>query len=97
MIARPRCGDADIINGTASMNSGEPSHTTHHNLTSAFFPGKQLKDNAIAVFTRAFQRYHGDGEAFDGRLGTLAHAFSLTSGLFHPDRDEEWVVDEDVT
>ncbi|XP_043704101.1 metalloendoproteinase 5-MMP-like [Telopea speciosissima] len=143
MIARPRCGDADIINGTTSMNSGKPAHTTLHtvshysffqnspkwpdskrNLTYAFLPANQLEANAKAVFSRAFQRWstvtpltfteidsyegadikigffvgnHGDGEAFDGTLGTLAHAFSPTTGLFHLDGDEEWVVDGDVT
>ncbi|KAK8643555.1 hypothetical protein V6N13_012844 [Hibiscus sabdariffa] len=32
LIVRPRCGNADIINGTTSMNSGRPSsfHTTEH-------------------------------------------------------------------
>ncbi|PKI56208.1 hypothetical protein CRG98_023403 [Punica granatum] len=44
-----------------------------------------------------FSGDHGDGEAFDGVLGTLAHAFSPPNGMFHLDRDENWMVEGDVT
>lgn len=40
---------------------------------------------------------HGDGEAFDGVLGTLAHAFSPPSGMFHLDSDENWVIGGDIS
>ncbi|KAL8550432.1 hypothetical protein ACS0TY_009024 [Phlomoides rotata] len=40
-----------------------------------------------------FRESHGDGEPFDGVLGTLAHAFSPPAGLFHLDGDENWVID----
>ncbi|XAR63224.1 Envelysin [Bertholletia excelsa] len=36
---------------------------------------------------------HGDGEAFDGVLGILAHSFSPESGRFHLDAAETWAVD----
>ncbi|XWS68936.1 hypothetical protein CRYUN_Cryun04dG0136100 [Craigia yunnanensis] len=145
-IVRPRCGNADIVNGTTSMNYGKSSsfHTTGHfhatahysffpgkprwppnrrDLTYGFLPGNELTDEVKAVFTSAFQKWsavtpltftqtdsfsfadikigfyrgdHGDGEPFDGVLGTLAHAFSPTNGRFHLDGDENWVVSGDV-
>ncbi|KAI3452776.1 hypothetical protein Pfo_009439 [Paulownia fortunei] len=42
-----------------------------------------------------FSGDHGDGESFDGVLGTLAHAFSPPTGMFHLDGDENWVIDGD--
>lgn len=42
-----------------------------------------------------FSGDHGDGEPFDGVLGTLAHAFAPTVGRLHLDNDENWVIDGD--
>ena len=144
-IIKPRCGVADIVNGTSAMNSGKLTATSsfqsivsryaffpgeprwpegHRDLTYAFNPETDITDEIRGVFSRAFDRWsnvtpltfelstspyladitigffngeHGDGEPFDGILGTLAHAFSPPSGRFHLDAAESWVVDGDVT
>lgn len=144
-IVLPRCGVADIINGSTTMNSGKTSntngnvHTVAHytffpgtpfwpsdkrDLTYAFLPDNQLSASIKEVFARAFDRWstvttltftvtesfgsadikigffkgdHGDGEPFDGVLGTLAHAFSPPSGRLHLDLDENWVISGDIS
>ena len=143
-IVRPRCGVADIVNGTSTMNSGKSNTSTHfhtvshytlfpgeprwpqskRDLTYTFDPDNNLSDEVKSVFARAFDRWstvtpltftmttsaysadikigfytgdHGDGEPFDGVLGTLAHAFSPPNGRFHLDNAENWVVAGDVT
>lgn len=143
-LVRPRCGNADIINGTNPMGSGKhnTSGSSIHSVGRfSFFPGQptwpawqreltyaivstsvQPGDSQVlsTVFARAFARWsevipinftettsassadiriafydgdHGDGEAFDGVLGTLAHAFSPPDGRFHLDGAENWNVD----
>lgn len=139
----PRCGVADVINGTTTM--GNSSAVVRGRNLYSYFPGsptwprskKSLKyaitatsettiDRATLskVFASAFARWsavttlnftetasasgaditigfyrgdHGDGEAFDGPLGTLAHAFSPTNGRFHLDAAEAWVASGDIT
>ncbi|XP_058115538.1 metalloendoproteinase 2-MMP-like [Magnolia sinica] len=142
-MVRPRCGVADVINGTSTMNSGRSKNKNERRLYT-FFPGtpkwpsskRELTyafstQNLViqiqvmrTIFRRAFDRWaavtqltfteidsyitadlrigffsgdHGDGEPFDGVLGTLAHAFSPTNGMFHLDAAENWVADGDVT
>ncbi|KAI3763578.1 hypothetical protein L2E82_13522 [Cichorium intybus] len=139
-ILKPRCGVADIINGSSTMNSGKAASMTGHtvahysffpgtprwprsrrNLTYAFDPRNQLTDDVKRVFTNAFARWsewtpltftessnyftsdlkigfyggdHGDGEDFDGVLGTLAHAFAPPRGLLHLDSAETWIIND---
>lgn len=52
--------------------------------------------NAADIGIGFYSGDHGDGEPFDGVLGTLAHSFSPPSGQFHLDGDENWVVTGDV-
>jgi hypothetical protein len=140
----PRCGVADVINGTSVMTGAASAHVHGRNLYS-YFPGAPrwprskrsltyaIEDTSAtaidgatlsAVFARAFARWsaattlnftevsssgdadiaigfhageHGDGDALDGPLGTLAHAFAPTNGRFHLDAAEAWVSGGDVS
>ncbi|XP_031480623.1 metalloendoproteinase 2-MMP-like [Nymphaea colorata] len=54
----------------------------------------EVSDYSSANLRIAFFRGdHGDGEPFDGPLGTLAHAFSPENGRLHFDAAENWVID----
>ncbi|PWA97054.1 matrix metalloproteinase [Artemisia annua] len=144
-ILKPRCGVADIVNGTSTMNSGKVvvgngngNNVAHYSffpgrprwpaskrdLTYAFDPRNELTADVKTVFTNAFMRWsewtpltftevndyfradlkigfysgdHGDGENFDGVLGTLAHAFAPPRGLLHLDLDETWLINDITT
>ncbi|EFH68995.1 predicted protein, partial [Arabidopsis lyrata subsp. lyrata] len=77
-------------------------------LTYAFVPQNNLTDDVKRVtplnFTRSesllgadivigfFSGEHGDGEPFDGAMGTLAHASSPPTGMLHLDGDEDWLI-----
>ncbi|KAL1804413.1 hypothetical protein DCAR_0936062 [Daucus carota subsp. sativus] len=143
-ILQPRCGVADIVNGTTTMKSnsnvtkrrnlGVVKHYSFFSgsprwggkkseLTFAFLPENRLDESVKAVFATAFDRWaevtpltfretasysqadikigfysrdHGDGEPFDGVLGTLGHAFSPPSGHLHLDGDENWVINGEI-
>ncbi|KAM1009508.1 hypothetical protein FF1_044933 [Malus domestica] len=91
----PRCGVADIINGTTSMRSGKKRHPHHHGghgsphtvAHYSFFTG-----NPKWPSSNFGKGDHGDGNPFDGQGGILAHAFPPTNGRFHYDADEAWAV-----
>ncbi|KAM1009506.1 hypothetical protein ACFX13_045788 [Malus domestica] len=55
------------------------------------FSQSQTYENADLTISFA-SGDHGDGNPFDGRGGTLAHAFAPTNGRFHYDADEPWAV-----
>ncbi|KAM3708303.1 hypothetical protein ACB098_02G088500 [Castanea mollissima] len=136
----PRCGVADISNGTNWMHSGKKKHhhrrgslhtvshytffqgnpkwpSSKYHLTYGFLPGTPTE--AMSPVAKAFEtwaanthfrfsraqdhtnadikvsfhrRDHGDGHAFDGAGGILAHAWAPTDGRFHYDADEQWSV-----
>ncbi|BAF19173.1 metalloendoproteinase 2-MMP [Oryza sativa Japonica Group] len=138
----PRCGVADVVNGTSTMGGGggvrgrglysyfpgsprwPRSRTTLRYAITATSQTSIDRATLSKVFASAFARWsaattlnfteaasaadaditigfyggdHGDGEAFDGPLGTLAHAFSPTNGRLHLDASEAWVAGGDVT
>uniref|UniRef100_A0A1J3IKZ8 Metalloendoproteinase 1 n=1 Tax=Noccaea caerulescens TaxID=107243 RepID=A0A1J3IKZ8_NOCCA len=148
-VVIPRCGVADVVNGTSTMHSGRRTYEVsfagrgprfhavkrysffpgeprwperRRDLTYAFEPRNALTDEVKSVFSRAFVRWgevipltftrsetfstsdirigfysgeHGDGEPFDGVMGTLAHAFSPPNGNLHLDEEENWIVSGD--
>ncbi|CAA7036114.1 unnamed protein product [Microthlaspi erraticum] len=148
-VVIPRCGVADVVNGTSTMHSGRRAYEVsftgrgsrfnavklysffpgeprwperRRDLTYAFEPRNALTEEVKSVFSRAFVRWaevipltftrsetfstsdisigfysgeHGDGEPFDGEMGTLAHAFSPPNGHFHLDQNENWIVSGD--
>ncbi|GJY77485.1 metalloendoproteinase 3-MMP [Tanacetum coccineum] len=141
-ILKPRCGVADIVNGTSTMNSGKVVNNGNNVMHYSFFPGRprwpprkrdltyafdprnELSAEVRGVFSNAFIRWsewtpltftevsdysradlkigfysgdHGDGENFDGVLGTLAHAFAPPQGLLHLDVDETWLINDITT
>lgn len=80
----------DEVKGVFARAFGRWSDVTALNFTRV--DSFSTSDITIGFYTGD----HGDGEPFDGVLGTLAHAFSPPSGKFHLDADENWVVSGDL-
>ncbi|CAI0455689.1 unnamed protein product [Linum tenue] len=91
----PRCGVADIINGTNYMqNRRGHSHRLHAVAHFSFFEGRPRTGgdpgSTVDITVGFHRRAHGDGADFDGEGGVLAHAFAPENGRFHYDGDERW-------
>ncbi|XP_065878854.1 metalloendoproteinase 3-MMP-like [Euphorbia lathyris] len=57
------------------------------------FSFERVEDYTTGDITVGFHSgNHGDGAAFDGNGGVLAHAFAPEDGRFHYDGDEKWSV-----
>ncbi|CAI9095783.1 OLC1v1031799C1 [Oldenlandia corymbosa var. corymbosa] len=86
-IMAPRCGITDDIRAAFQRSFSRWSAVIPVNFTeSEDYYGSDIK---IGFYNGD----HGDGEAFDGVLGVLAHAFSPENGRFHLDGAETWAVD----
>ncbi|XXG83587.1 hypothetical protein AAC387_Pa10g1310 [Persea americana] len=67
-------------------------------LAVAHFTFQETQNVALAdIKIGFFSRSHGDNSDFDGRGGTLAHAYAPTMGLFHFDADERWAINPSNT
>ncbi|TXG59171.1 hypothetical protein EZV62_017000 [Acer yangbiense] len=85
-IAMPRCGNADIVNGTNYMKSGEKSHHHHHGSGSpyhtvahfSFFPRRQRWPSSLTYLTYSFLP-GTRGEAME----PVAKAFRTWQGNTH--------------
>ncbi|GFP80065.1 metalloendoproteinase 1 [Phtheirospermum japonicum] len=80
---------SDVVRGVFARAFERWSEAT--TLTFAETPAFDRADIRIGFYSGD----HGDGEPFDGVLGTLAHAFSPPAGRCHLDGDENWVINGD--
>merc|ERR1719266_2414819 len=103
MMNTPRCGVRDIIGHGAYARrrkryvlQGSRWRVTDLTYRVTKYPTTtRLKKSGSVHIEIRFERYeHGDGDAFDGPGGTLAHAyFPQYGGDVHVDDTEFWTID----
>ncbi|WRX12183.1 Peptidase M10 [Theobroma cacao] len=89
----PRCGVADIINGTRVDVVSPVAGAFQTWAANTYFRFSRIDNYRDTDITIGFQRRdHRDGNPFEDPGGTIAHAFAPTIGRFNYDADETWFV-----
>lgn len=82
-----------FLSGTPSTATDAVAQAFQQWASATHFRFSHVQDYGSADLKIAFYRGdHGDGSAFDGPGGTIAHAFAPTRGWFHYDGDESYSV-----